>query len=236
MSGVPRQPRGHLAGVCAVWLESCVLTLSPASSGSHGPRAGRGRRLGQRPVGGSLGRTFLAALATGRLSPWKIRNHSQSRNEWLTPRAAAQGRFPLPAEHRHLPPACAPLCHRSTEMAQAAPAASPFRRRARVAKKRPPGPPQPSGHPVATQRIQASALRQPVLPAPAPAPAWDPAGRVSLPSAVTAASVIKGSDSAVYTASYIYLQEQDVEFSFNDEKSLSKDNSLELIMYIKATI
>lgn len=67
-------------------------------------------------------------------------------------------------------------------------------------------------------------------------PAWDPAGCVSLPSGVAAASVIKGSDSAVYTASYIYLQEQDVEFSFNDEKSLSKDNSLELIMYIKATI
>lgn len=121
----------------------------------------------------------------------------------------------LPAEHRHLPPAWAPLCHCSTEMAQAAPAPSPLRRRARVAKRLP------------RTLSQAATLRPPSASGPlrsasrscAP-PAWDPAG------CVAAASVIKGSDAAVYTASYIYLQEQDVEFSFNDEKSLSKDNSL----------
>lgn len=78
-------------------------------------------------------------------------------------------------------------------------------------------------------------------PLPSASSACDPrsrdrGGHVPLPSGVAAASVIKESDSAVYTACYIYLQEQDVEFSFNDEKSLSKDNSLELIMYIKATI
>lgn len=95
-----------------------------------------------------------------------------------------------------------------------------------------PGPPHPSGHPAAARRSQASALRQPGLRPACPGPG----GHVPLPSGVAAASVIKESDSAVYTACYIYLQEQDVEFSFNDEKSLSKDNSLELIMYIKATI
>lgn len=45
--------------------------------------------------------------------------------------------------------------------------------------------------------------------------------------------VIKRNDSAVCAVSYIYLEEQNVEFPFNDEKSLSKDNSLELIMYHK---